>query len=322
MRLLNHRNIPCSVCGSKSFRSVYNNIPDLLYARLDKYYSYVECINCGLIYQKPRPTQAMLADLYLEDYHNTLNSNKQPASRFFLIRVVQELLVSYGLRSKSAIVNKYHKSGKILDIGCGMGDFLNEMNKTGSWKVYGVEPSAKAAEHSRKQYHIITQAKAIEDVNYPKSFFDVVTLWDVLEHLPDPADVLRKAFVWLRPGGTLIIRLPNGKSSDRRFFGRAWAGWDAPRHLYVFTPATMERLLRVMGFLTIRKTSSSGIYSSFLYSVYFNMTLRRKMKFDHWIIRVLNFPLVKLSLYPFLFIRSINLNGPEMTFVARREEAI
>jgi SAM-dependent methyltransferase len=122
------------------------------------------------------------------------------------------------------------------------------MDRMGHWEVHGVEVSAEAARCGRECYDLDICTGGLAEAHYPNSTFDVVTIWDVLEHVHDPTLTLSEMFRILKPGGLAIIRVPNADTWDARLFGPYWVGLDAPRHLYVFSAQTLSALLAKTGF--------------------------------------------------------------------------
>jgi SAM-dependent methyltransferase len=139
---------------------------------------------------------------------------------------------------------------RLLDVGCGTGVYLEAMAKRG-WSVHGVEPDAVAAARAVERLQpppgrIVVGR--IEDSDFPREEFDLVTMAHVLEHLHEPRKVLESIHQLLRPGGLVRLWLPNFESIERRIFGKSWFGLDVPRHLYHFDPQTITALLKVSGF--------------------------------------------------------------------------
>ena len=218
--------IACDFCGSDSF-SIRYSLKDWV-TRIDGCFILVECSNCGLLYLNPRPGWDELEKYYPKQYH----AYHAPAnrSRESLLKWIKNV----GWQRRSKAILAHQPEGRLLDIGCATGDFLAEMDHQGEWDCYGVEPVVYAFEIARQK----TKAKLVHgtllEARFPSEFFDVVTLWDVLEHTPNPSETLREAQRILRPGGLLVIRVPDPSSFTGRLFGPYWIAFDAPRHLFGF----------------------------------------------------------------------------------------
>jgi 2-polyprenyl-3-methyl-5-hydroxy-6-metoxy-1,4-benzoquinol methylase len=141
------------------------------------------------------------------------------------------------------------RNGRILDVGCGAGKLLKVAASVG-YECHGVEPSPGAREilekNGFKAYPLIS------DVDAPSLYFDVVIFNHSLEHMPDPALAVRKAVEMLKEDGTLIISVPNYDSNERKVFGNYWRHIDVPRHLFHFSPVTLDIIARTSG-LSVRK---------------------------------------------------------------------
>lgn len=131
--------------------------------------------------------------------------------------------------------------GHLLDIGCGTGAFLNTMKSHG-WQIKGLEPDPGARQRAKQWYGLnILSTTALE--NLDTALFDAITLWHVLEHVHDLHRIIGQLKRVLKPGGTIFIAVPNYTSLDARHYGPDWAAYDVPRHLYHFSPASMEYLM-------------------------------------------------------------------------------
>jgi SAM-dependent methyltransferase len=164
-------------------------------------------------------------------------------------------------------VARLRPGGRLLDVGAGTGVFLNEMRRYGAWDVKGVELNEAAAEQGRTKFGLDVFRGQVEDAPWPAGSFDVVTLWDVLEHLPDPRGALGRIRTLLSEEGYLICSVPNGGSLDARLFGRYWIGLDAPRHMSVFNLKSLRRLLGETGFELEAAYSFYGRYTTFALSI-------------------------------------------------------
>jgi SAM-dependent methyltransferase len=134
------------------------------------------------------------------------------------------------------------RGGRVLDVGCGTGSHLDAARRLG-WEAYGVEISPAASQIARETLGLAVVTGALEDAGYPDAHFDVVSLFHVLEHLPDPVGTLREVARVLRPGGLALLAVPNHRSLAAFAFRSRWFPWEVPRHLYHFSPASLAALL-------------------------------------------------------------------------------
>lgn len=172
----------------------------------------------------------------------------------------------YGLHKRCReVIRRVSGPGRLLDVGCATEVFLDGMRQRG-WTVSGVEINAKAAQYAQERLGLEVFVGELEEAGYPDASFDVVTLWDVLEHVPDPRRTLGEIARVLCPGGLLVLSLPNPGCLEARLFGPYWAGWDVPRHLYVFSRPVLERLLAETGFQIQEVSSFTGRYHAFVLS--------------------------------------------------------
>ena len=226
---------------------------DILMQRSGEY-NYIKCLSCGSIYQSPVPSQEILLSYYQPDYPVHV-SKKQGFQKQMMIGA------RYGYIKKRRIVEKYIKKGSILDVGCARGDFLVEM-KTAGWSVIGLEPISSAAQAAKAKGLDILQT-TLDEIDISFQQFDVVTLWDVLEHVPDPYSILRIIHKILKPYGIAIFSTPNASSMDARIFGQYWIGYDPPRHVCIFTRKSLTNALQLAGFRIIQSLNLSGTQSYF-----------------------------------------------------------
>ena len=156
---------------------------------------------------------------------------------------IYQFVKSYMLSKKATWINEYFKEGKILDYGAGTGEFLNKM-RSGQWDVEGVEPNKQARELGlSKGLKIKPDLSAIEKDNYT-----IISLWHVLEHIPDFEIKVRKFRRLLADDGILIIAVPNYNSYDANYYKEHWAAWDVPRHLWHFSRSGLKNKLSDLGF--------------------------------------------------------------------------
>jgi len=150
-------------------------------------------------------------------------------------------------------------------VGCATGIFLDGMRRRG-WETWGVELNVRAARYARDRLGLEVFVGELEGAAFPDRFFDVVTLWDVLEHVRDPRRTLGEIARISRPEGLLVLSLPNPDCLEARLFGPYWAGWDMPRHLHLFSLPVLERLLAGTSFQIHEVSSFTGRYHVFVLS--------------------------------------------------------
>ena len=179
-------------------------------------------------------------------------------------RMVQK--INIGIKRKVVERENPSEEKKILEIGAGTGDFLTSCQKHG-WKCYGVEPSDQAREVA-KDYNQLKLFSSIEEIG--EKNFSVITLWHVLEHIPNLNETITKLNKLLTPSGTLIIAVPNYNSFDAKHYKQFWAGYDVPRHLYHFNKDSLKILLSSNGFelRTIKPMWFDSFYVSLLSEKY------------------------------------------------------
>jgi SAM-dependent methyltransferase len=157
--------------------------------------------------------------------------------------------------------------GTMLDVGCGGGDFLALMQAERHWQVAGLEPNAAAVRYAREARHLNVQVGQLPADTLPSQSFDVITMWHVLEHVPDPAQVLAEVRRLLRPAGVLIVGVPLSDSVEAQWFGANWAGYDVPRHLVTFTRSSLLLLAERSGFSLEEQMGVVQSYSSLRISI-------------------------------------------------------
>jgi len=146
-----------------------------------------------------------------------------------------------GIRCLRAVPN-----GRLLDVGCGSGDWLLTMREFG-WQVAGNDFDRQAV-HAAGEKGLQVNLGSLEDQHLPDNSFDAITLHHVIEHLPDPIQTLKECFRILRPGGKLILFTPNCESLSHSLFKSDWRGLEPPRHLHIFSLGSMAQLLLKAGF--------------------------------------------------------------------------
>jgi SAM-dependent methyltransferase len=199
----------CPLCGAQRGAPLISG-RDMMTGQPGSW-SFVQCSGCGLVRLHPRP--ADLAPFYPDDYESYTAHERRLRSP------LAALARRYGSLKRARIVEQASgkRGGSLLDVGCASGAFLLEMRRRG-WRVQGVEPGAAAAAAARS-HGLTVHHGVLETAALMPGSLDALTLWDVLEHVPEPLTTLRAAAAALRPGGVALIRVPNPLGLDARLFG-------------------------------------------------------------------------------------------------------
>ena len=254
--------VSCNLCGSTCTKLVFpNTIPDRKQPQdmeafrctssgYGRHHAIVRCCNCGLIYSNPRWDDSELIDSY--------QAVQDPL--YLQERQGRVLTFEAHLRPLEEITGRAN-GHKLLDVGCYIGVFI-EIAAQHGWDAWGIEPSQWAAEQARGQgLNVI--AGTLEAANLPDESFDVVTMWDVIEHVTDPLAEIRRAHRLLRPGGLIVIHTMDIDSLFARVMGPRWP-WLMEMHIYYFSQRTMAAMLDKAGFSVIR-SGPQGRYQTLGY---------------------------------------------------------
>ncbi|MGZ3839691.1 MAG: class I SAM-dependent methyltransferase [Flavisolibacter sp.] len=197
-----------------------------------------QCDQCSLRFTQDAPDESAIGPYYQSpEYISHTNTDKG------LLNKLYQKVRSFTLQKKAQLVIRHTVSqGSILDIGAGIGAFLQEMKRR-NWQIKGIEPDKGTRERAQKLYGIDLQPQHQLQALSPGSF-DAITLWHVLEHVEALHEYMERLKILLKPGGKIFIAVPNYRSLDAAFYQNNWAAYDVPRHLYHFTPKAMEALVR------------------------------------------------------------------------------
>ena len=227
--------VHCSLCGPAPKRILYvtrerppfkeDNAGHILPQRI-----WNQCLVCGLNWLSPRLTADEATALYTEEYHDQHH----------------EELRGWEFYKKKNMIEKYVSGGKLLDIGCGYGYFLYSLGR--EWSGTGVELSEAACRTGHDRLGVDIKCGTTETLTLPPESFDAVTLWDVLEHLPDPAAELRRAHALLRPGGALGLSTCDAAATVPSVARKYWYCINTPDHQYAFTLDWLRRAIEATGF--------------------------------------------------------------------------
>ncbi len=277
------RYVACNLCGSDDY-DCFHTLGDS---------KIVKCRKCGLFYLNPQLEESDLKKLYDETYFLSEDSAVSGYDDY----ESDQVNIAKTSHKKLKRIERYAPSkGKLLDVGCATGIFPHVASERG-WEAYGVEYSDYAATQTRKKYNLEVTTGTIHNTEYPDSFFECITMWDLIEHVPDPQKDLKKAFDLLKPGGVLAIMTPNVDSFIAKFWGKNWLLWNRTDHLFFFGPRTFNEMLKNNGFEII-KTKSIGFGGKY---VSLGFVFERLTKYNKTLFGLLLRFIKKLRLANFVF---------------------
>lgn len=230
----------CLLCGGNHYTPLVE-APDNMPGGKGLWFAVVQCQDCGLCFTNPRPSPRSIAQFYPPAYR----PHRVPGRRRNTSSVQKPRERKWPRKERQPL--PWHGQGRLLDFGCGGGSFLQRMHRRG-WQVTGLDVSEAAVQGVRSELKLKALCGSLPHPDLAPASFDVITMWESLEHVHDPLKVLRQARRLLVPGGRLVVTVPNIDSLAFRWFGHAWYGLDLPRHLTHFAPWSLATMLARAGF--------------------------------------------------------------------------
>jgi SAM-dependent methyltransferase len=235
----------CPVCGGTSVAPHFG-APDRFHLRTIRYELF-RCDSCTLVWQKNPPPLAEMGQHYGKDYHRLITAAAASSPE------------RWALQNRT--IAKYRGGqGQLLDLGCSAGAFLSTM-KGGSWGLHGIEISPEEARLAEERTGAKVFVGDIFDAPFEENSFDVITCFDVLEHLYEPRKVIAKVQSWLKPSGIYYVAVPNIASWEAHIFKSYWYGLEMPRHLFLYSPVSLRALAAGAGLKELLCSTPPASYS-------------------------------------------------------------
>lgn len=233
----------CIVCDCQELTTLFS-LKDYFFTQEE--FTIQQCKKCGFRFTNPRPEEKELGPYYkTEDYLSHSDRNKT------LFDKAYHAVKNYNLRKKRKLVENHVSEGTIIDIGAGTGAFLAQFDQT-KWNRIGLEPDSTAREIAKTNFSLTLQDPDILKKEEIKNI-SVITLWHVLEHISNLNEQIELIHKKLASNGILVIAVPMSNSYDAEHYGKYWAAYDVPRHLYHFNQDTLQQLMKKHGFTLIEK---------------------------------------------------------------------
>jgi len=225
------------------------------------------------------------------------------------------------IRKASIDLANINQGDQVLEVGCGTGIFLEEASRSNCWSLVGIEPNEKAAHYARTHLELPIHQGLFSEFSLPQNHFDIITLWNVLEHMDKPFREIRHAHDLLKKGGWLVFSIPNLESLGASLFGSYWLGYDLPRHLYLFPKKTLKHLLEGIGFNLVDIRCLAGSHAAYSLSLEFWSQDWPKHLFPlrPIFLKSFNSMVVRLGLGPFIWLIDWLLLSCNVTIFAQKK---
>jgi len=242
--------VRCNLCGADNTTPV---------TEIDGFH-IVRCRHCDLVYVNPRYREEHLQEIYTEAYydHDGIKNGLEFFGYDDYLADEENIRITFAKRLRT--IERYANKGKLLDVGCATGFFL-DLARSGGWEVVGSEVSRFGVQYARERLGLDVRLGTLKELQFDAQTFDVVTMWDVIEHVVDPMGELQEVWRILRNGSLLSLITPDVGSLVARLLGSRWEEFRRVReHIYFFSRRTMTEMLRRTGFEVLRIESADKVF--------------------------------------------------------------
>ncbi len=256
--------ISCNLCGKDETKIILKQPNSEYFPR-----TIVRCLNCGLVYMNPQPEYKELLKIYQENSSEDISSPSPEKV------IPEELLYPYPpnirIPLRLSFLKKMMKPGKLLDVGCASGEFLHYAKLAG-WEGEGIEPSFVIADITHKKTGLPIYRGTLEDFSEKEEIFDLITMFDVIEHVADPKTDIKRAYQLLKINGMIAISTPNIGCQRYWMQKDKWRGFTESReHIFFFSARTLSDLLIKCGFKIKRRLTRKISPVLWRWLVYFGL---------------------------------------------------
>ena len=246
--IIQHNMLPikeCPVCQGGEFKKLFEDFDRNLKVDFKKF-TLVKCRNCGLGFINPQPEPEELSRYYSKEYQAAGNSDlfEHGPLSLVLSKAKNSFLKIFRVQPSKNVSYPHFEQGKFLDFGCGTGRLINRYKISyPNYDFFGVDISERACDEASKFNNVNIFCGTLKQAKYKDNFFDIISAYHVLEHVPNPKKTLVELNRILKPGGKIFISLPNFNSFERFVFGKYWKWIEIPRHLFHFNRKNLGLLL-------------------------------------------------------------------------------
>jgi len=240
----------CPVCQRGEFKKLFEDFDRNLETDFKKF-TLVKCKNCGLGFINPQPKPKELERYYSDKYFAAGSSEmfSDSSISLFLSKAKNFFSKIVSFKHSNNINHSHYEMGRLLDFGCGTGRLISKYKISyPNYEFYGIDNSKIACDKAKKIDDVNIFCGTLEQASYEDNFFNIINAYHVLEHAPNPRETLVELHRILKPGGKILISLPNFNSFERFVFGKYWKWIEIPRHLFHFNRKNLGLLLEDIGF--------------------------------------------------------------------------